>query len=59
MSARTDLDNAFQYLTDGITAHVAALKAARDKSNDDTHVVELTAKINALAAVVVTSTAAV
>ena len=59
MSARTDLDNALQYLTDGITAHVAALKAARDASNNTDHIVELTAKINALAAVVLTSTAAV
>jgi len=59
MSAKTDLDNALQYLTDGVTAHVAALVAARKASTDTTHIVELTAKINALAAVVLTSTAAV
>jgi hypothetical protein len=59
MTARTDLDNAFQYLTDGIHAHVAALKAARDKAGDDSHLIEITAKLRELGDLVVTSTAAV
>jgi hypothetical protein len=59
MSARTDLDNALQYVTDGITAHVAALAASRTAAGDTTHFVELTAKLKALGDVLVASEAAV
>jgi hypothetical protein len=59
MSARTDLDNAIQYLEDGIAAHVAALASARDKSTDEAFINDLTVKINGLAEVVLRSTAAV
>lgn len=59
MSARTDLDNALQFLDDGIKAHVAALAAARTKASDETMITELTAKINVLADTVMRSTAAV
>lgn len=58
-TARSDLDNALQFLTDGIAAHVAALAAARTKANDEAYVVALTAKVNALADHVMQSTAAV
>jgi hypothetical protein len=59
MSARTDLDNAIQYLEDGIAAHVAALASARDKSTDEAYINDLTVKINGLAEAVLRSTAAV
>lgn len=58
-TARTNLDNAIQYLEDGIAAHVAALASARDKSTDEAYVNDLTVKINSLAEVVMRSTAAV
>lgn len=56
MSAQTDLDNSLQFLTDGIAAHVAALAAARTKASDDTYLVELKAKVDALASAITTST---
>lgn len=59
MSARTDLDNALQFLDDGIKAHVAALSAARTKASDETYLVDLTAKVNSLADAVMRSTAEV
>ena len=59
MSVRTDLDNALQYVTAGITAHVAALAASRTAAGDTTHFVELTAKLKALGDVLVASEAAV
>lgn len=59
MSARSNLDNAIQYLEDGIAAHVAALAAARDKSNDEAYINDLTVKINTLAETVLRSTASV
>jgi hypothetical protein len=59
MTAKTDLDNALQFLDDGIKAHVAALSAARSKASDETMITELTAKINAMADVIMRSTAAV
>lgn len=59
MSAMTDLDNSLQFLTDGIAAHVAALAAARTKAADDTHLVDLKTKIDALANAVAASTAQV
>jgi hypothetical protein len=59
MSARTDLDNSLQFLDDGIKAHVAALAAARTKASDETYLVELKAKVDALADAVLQSTASV
>lgn len=59
MSARSDLDNALQFLDDGIKAHVAALAAARTKASDETYLIDLTTKVNALADEVMRSTAAV
>ena len=58
MTARSDLDNALQYVTDGVIAHVAALAAARDKSADDAHLVELTSTLRLLGDKLVASTAA-
>lgn len=59
MSAKTDLDNAMQYVTDGIAAHVAALAAARSAAGDTSHLVDITAKLKALGDALVASEAAV
>lgn len=59
MSAKTDLDNAMQYVTDGITAHVAALAASRSAAGDTSHLVELTAKLRSLGDALAVSVAAV
>ena len=56
MTARTDLDNAISILDAGISAHVRALKSARDTAasaqaaaNDDSYLVSLTSKVLAFA----------